>query len=97
VYLSDDRGQGSDDRYRGTSVPVKRSSSGRWQAQVRARSAARRAKGTDVPARRLRGSESEKMSTFVSAISPVESMQYTKFTSTFAYLLEKAGLGKSRT
>jgi hypothetical protein len=37
-----------------TSNPVKESSAGCWQARVRAHGAARKAKGTDAPARRLR-------------------------------------------
>jgi hypothetical protein len=36
------------------------------------------------------------MSTFVSAISSVESRFYAEFMSTFVYLFEKAGLGKSK-
>jgi hypothetical protein len=36
----------------------------------------------------------EKMSTFVSAISPVESRHYSEFMSTFVYRLEKAVFSK---
>jgi hypothetical protein len=43
---------------------MKRPSTARWQAQVRARSVARKAKGTDVPARRLRYQQIGKMTTF---------------------------------
>jgi hypothetical protein len=50
--VSEARRQGSDDR-RSTSMSMTELSSACWQAQVRGRSAARRAKGTDVPARRL--------------------------------------------
>jgi hypothetical protein len=37
-----------------------------------------------------------KMSTFVSAISSIESRCYAEFMSTFVYPFEKAGLGKSK-
>ena len=45
---------------------------------------------------RMRDGGTKKMSTFISAISPVLSMYYEKFMSTFAYPPEKPCLGKSR-